>query len=120
MNPNKKEQQRQLWISRICDLEEGGMTQNEWCRSHDIPYSTLRYWINKLKKEAEVDADIMGTNWLKVDMSADTEVATLQIPEKEKNKNGCMNIRFGDFTIELQNGCDPNQIYEVLKVMKAL
>jgi hypothetical protein len=94
------------------------MTQSEWCNAHDIPYSTLRYWINRFKREAAVEA--METNWLKVDMSSGTEVATLQIPEKEKPNNGHMNIRFGDFTIELQDGCNPQQVYEVLKVMKAL
>lgn len=118
MNQNKKEEQRQLWLSRLCDLEESGVTQVEWCKNYDIPYSTLRYWVSKLKKE--VEADEMDTNWLKVDVSASTEVATLQVPEMAKDNNACMNIRFGDFTIELQSGCDPQQIYEVLKVMKAL
>ncbi|MGI6731448.1 MAG: IS66 family insertion sequence element accessory protein TnpA [Anaerovoracaceae bacterium] len=118
MNVNKREEQRQLWISRLCDLEESGMTQNEWCANHNIPYSTLRYWIAKLRKET--DANTVETNWLKVDMSAGTEVATLKVPEKEKNDDSYMIIRFGDFTIELHNGCDQRQFFEVLKVMKAI
>ncbi len=75
MNQIEKEAQRQLWIARICDLEESDLTQEEWCRNHNIPYSTLRYWLSKLKKEAENEG--RETNWLKVDMSAGNETATV-------------------------------------------
>ena len=114
----KKEEQRQLWISRLCDLEESGTTQEEWCKRHNVPYSTLRYWLSKLKKEAETEG--RGTNWLKVDMPAGNEVATVHIPEAAKPTVGGINIRFGEFTVELQNGCDPQRVYEVLRMLKAL
>lgn len=53
MNKTEREQQRQLWLARLCELEESEMTQEEWCNSKGIPYSTFRYWFRKLKKEAE-------------------------------------------------------------------
>lgn len=117
MNQREKEEQRQLWIARLCDLEESGMTQEDWCRSHKIPYSTLRYWISKLKKESEIES--RETNWLKVDMSASNEIATVRIPEAA-NTIGGINIRFGEFTVELQAGCDPQRVFEVLRMLKAL
>ena len=43
MNQREKEEQRQLWIARMCEMEESGLTQEEWCRSKEIPYSTMRY-----------------------------------------------------------------------------
>lgn len=117
MNQREKEEQRQLWIARLCDLEESGMTQEDWCRSHNIPYSTLRYWISKLKKESEIES--RDTNWLKVDMSAGNEIATVHIPETS-NTIGGINIRFGEFTVELQTGCDSQRVFEVLRMLKAL
>lgn len=117
MNQREKEEQRQLWIARLCDLEESGMTQEDWCKNHSIPYSTLRYWISKLKKEAETERQ--GTNWLKVDMSAGDEIATVRIPETSSTISG-INIRFGEFTVELQNGSDPQRVFEVLRMLKAL
>jgi predicted transcriptional regulator len=54
MNQREKEEYRQLWIARLCELSDSGMTQEEWCRQHNIPYSTLRYWISKLKQERTV------------------------------------------------------------------
>jgi len=118
MNQREKEEQRQLWIARVCDLEESGLTQEEWCKNHNIPYSTLRYWIRKLRREAETES--RETNWLKVDMSAGNEIATVHIPEVTENIVGGINIRFGEFTVELQNGCSPKQVFEVLRMLKAL
>ena len=119
MIENNKEDQRQLWIARIGDLHESGKTQEEWCRSHEIPYSTLRYWIRKLKKEAIVDED-GGTRWLKVDMDVGSAIKPLRLPGAGKSMNGCINVRIGDFTVELNSGCDPRQAYEVLRILKAL
>lgn len=119
MSENNKSDQRQLWIAKICDLHESGMTQEEWCRSHEIPYSTLRYWIRKLKKEAIVDED-GGTRWLKIDMAAGSVTKPLRLPETGNSMNGCINVQIGDFTVELNSGCDPRQVYEVLRILKAL
>jgi hypothetical protein len=118
MNQREKEEQRQLWIARICDLEESGLTQEEWCKDHNIAYSTLRYWLSKLKKEAATEG--RETNWLKVDMSAGNEIATVQIPEASSKHIGGINIRYGEFTVELQSGCDPQRVFEVLRMLKAL
>ncbi len=118
MNQREKEELQQLWIARICDLEESGLTQEVWCKNHSIPYSTLRYWLNKLKKEAEIDG--RETNWLKVDMSTGNEIATVQIPAASNKSIDGINIRFGEFTVELQSGCDPQRVFEVLRMLKAL
>jgi len=116
MNQNEKTDRRQLWISRMCDLEDSGMTQEEWCRSHNIAYSTFRYWISKLKKESESSK----TNWLKVDMTAGKEVASLRIPDIEKINTSCITIRIGDFTVELPSDADPQRAFEVLCMLKSV
>lgn len=117
MNQRGKEEQRRFWIARVCDLEDSGLMQEEWCKNHNIPYSTLRFWISNLKKEAETEGQ--ETNWLKADMSAGNEIATVHIPEASST-NGGINIRFGEFTVELQTGCDPQRVFEVLRMLKAL
>jgi hypothetical protein len=117
MNNQKREEQRQLWLSRVCEIEDSGMSQEDWCKSKKIPYSTLRYWVSKLKKEAA--AENQETNWLKVDVSPGKNISTLRVPEETVNGNG-INIRFGEFTVELQNGCDPQRIFDVLRILKSL
>lgn len=118
MNKTEKEQQRQLWFARLCELEESEMTQEEWCKSRGIPYSTFRYWFRKLKKEAE-DGN-RQTNWLKVDMPLGNKIAKIHLPEELETVAGSINIRFGEFTVEIQNGCDSQRISEVLRILRAL
>ena len=53
-------------------------------------------------------------------MMAGNEVAAIRIPDTKQNNNSTINIRFGDFTIELQSGCDSQRVFEVLRMLKAL
>lgn len=117
MNQREKGELRQLWIARMCEFSESGMTQEEWCKSHNIAYSTFRYWLSKLKKDEE--SETQQANWLKVDLSAGNEIATIKIPQIPKSTGG-MNIRFGEYTLELQDSCDPQRVFEVLRMLKAL
>lgn len=118
MNQREKEENRQLWIARLCELEESEMPQEEWCKSKGIAYSTFRYWFRKLKKESE--AEDQKTNWLRVDMPVGNQIAKIQFPEDCGAVSGSINIRFGEFTVELQNGCNPQRISEVLRILKTL
>ena len=119
MNSTQKEEQRQLWIARICDLTESGMTQEEWCRNHSIPVSTLRYWMRKLRNEAD-PAESEHSSWLKVDLSSGGMARPLELPGTHHHTEGGLNVRFGDFTLEIGTGSDLRQVYEVLRVLKAL
>ena len=67
--------QNQLWKERLDDLKTSGLTQKAWCQEHQIPQSTLRYWIRKLKSE-ESSA---SSSWMQLD-PADR---TLTIPDSE-------------------------------------
>ena len=86
MNNQNKEEQRQLWISRVCEIEDSGLSQEEWCKSKKIPYSTLRYWVSKLKKKIKTEAQ--QTNWLKIDTYPGKDIATLRIPEDKGSMHG--------------------------------
>lgn len=112
-------ERRQVWLSRINDLEESGMHQIEWCSRRGIPESTLRYWKKKLAQEAA--ASDRHINWMKVEVT-DSPVAQLRAPELPSTASPAtnINIKYGDFTVELPNACDPQHLYEVLRMLKAL
>lgn len=112
----KREAQRQLWISRLSDLGDSGMTQDEWCKSRSIPYSRLRYWITKLRKESASEDQTAG--WLKVDLASGTEIATIR-QEGALDSSG-INIRFGEFTVEVRKDCHPDQLLGILRTLKVL
>ena len=117
MTNQEREAMRQLWISRLADLGDSGMTQDEWCKSRNIPYSSLRYWITKLRKESLTENQ--AAQWLKVDVAPGMEIATIRPPESVPGSN-FISIRFSDFTVDIPNGCHGNQLLEVLRALKAL
>lgn len=109
-----KEEQRQLWFSRISDLAESGLTQLEWCRQKEISVSTLRYWIRKLR-EPEIDAD--GPHWLKVDVNPGNHIAHIDPPETRGLAEG-IKIKYGEFTVEFPIGCDAKSMLEILRLVQ--
>lgn len=118
MNQREREEQRQLWIARMCEMEESGLTQEEWCRGKGIPYSTMRYWLRKFKRETE--AKNGSVDWLKVDLSAEKGIASIYPASPTPFSSDYIRILFGEFTVELPVGCDLQQTMGVLQVLKAL
>lgn len=43
-----------LWSERIRGFRFSGQTCKDWCTEHQIPVSTMTYWIRKQKKEKNV------------------------------------------------------------------
>ena len=46
-----KDEKAGLWSERIQEFQSSGQTCRDWCTEHQIPVSTMTYWIRKLKKE---------------------------------------------------------------------
>ena len=43
---------RDIWVGVIRQLEESGLTHEQFADERNIPVSTLRYWIYRLRREA--------------------------------------------------------------------
>ena len=114
MNKSAQEEQRQLWLSRISDIVDSGLTQLEWCKRKEISLSTLRYWIRKLR---EPEIDEAEPRWLKVDVSTDNQIAHLKMPEIAKSAEG-IKIKYGEFTVEFPIGCDAQSMLDILRLVK--
>lgn len=55
-----KDEKAGIWDDRVQDFRSSGQTCREWCAEHQIPVSTMAYWIRKLEKEdaaSEVDTE---------------------------------------------------------------
>lgn len=46
-----KDEKAGLWFERIREFRSSGQTCRDWCTDHQIPVSTMTYWIRKLKQE---------------------------------------------------------------------
>lgn len=52
-----KEEKSSLWSQRIREFRSSGQTCKDWCGEHQLPVSTMTYWIRKLKREEESAGD---------------------------------------------------------------
>ena len=116
MNQLEKVDHRQLWLARISDLYESKMTQQEWCNKKKIPISTLRYWLRIMKKQIEKEKTDC---WLKVD-NAEYESSNFSVMEKSKPEINTINIKYGDFTIQIPNIYEPQRVFDLLRLLKSL
>lgn len=57
MDIDKKGSRYELWMKRIQDCRESGLTQKEWCEQNQISVSSFRYWISKMNKKNMDDSD---------------------------------------------------------------
>ncbi len=46
MNNDKHE----LWTERVNDFRSSGLTCKAWCDEHQVPTSTMGYWVRKLDR----------------------------------------------------------------------
>ena len=42
-----KEEKSSLWSQRIREFRSSGQTCKDWCGEHQLPVSTMTYWIRK-------------------------------------------------------------------------
>ena len=52
-----KEEKSSLWSQRIREFRSSGQTCKDWCEEHQLPVSTMTYWIRKFKKEEKYTGD---------------------------------------------------------------
>ena len=45
----KKEEKVLFWSERVQEFYSSGQTCRTWCQEHQVPVSTMSYWIRKLK-----------------------------------------------------------------------
>ena len=41
---------RELWTERVNDFRSSGLTCKAWCDEHQVPASTMGYWVRKLDR----------------------------------------------------------------------
>jgi len=105
---------RQLWLSRISDLADSGLTQTKWCSQKNIHLSTLRYWLSKLREPEEEPQ-----SWLCVDLPEGKNIATLP-QAAEDTYNVGIKISCGPYTVEFPSGCSRTAMVDVLQLVKEL
>ena len=107
----------QLWLARITDLAESGLSQREWCVRNNQSVSTLRYWIRRLRDK---EPEGQQPQWLKVNVPSKRGAFELDIPMDPSNKADALRVSCKGFTVEVPEGCNRNQVRELFELLQEL
>ena len=55
----KRLQQKTLWLSRIRNAYDSGLTRGEWCRKNHIAYTTFEGWEKRFIRSGEISTDMV-------------------------------------------------------------
>ena len=115
MSKQSKLEQQQLWLSRISDMAESGLTQIQWASQKNISVSTLRYWIRKLRVPEEDESQ----NWLQVDIPQGSNIASFPLPGPSTSL-GEIKITCGPYKVEFPVNYQVQAMADILRLIKDL
>ena len=96
----------ELWQNRLQELTASAMTQKEWCQKNNIPESTLRYWIRKLRPTGRVEKAADPEGWIHMPQRIGPE-----------STEGELILSSGGVQLILSRDADPGLRTRLLKVM---
>jgi hypothetical protein len=53
------ENKREYWASHIEKSKHSGLSQQKYCREHNLKYSTFKYWASRINKECKAAAGLV-------------------------------------------------------------
>lgn len=101
---NDHNNKRSLWIERIKNYKESGLTAAKWCEDNDIGIYTLRYWIHKLNKEKKMEN--IPSKLVPVTLSQSSAVDSCPIK-----------VTIGSSTVEVLPGFDIGAFQTVVRIL---
>lgn len=105
----------ELWTERIQDFYASGLSRKEWCREHQIPQSTLGYWIRKQKKDPIEPAPEKDPVFARLLSEQEISSGLLSMPGRAP-----VSIHLpGSVRIEIDSGCPAGLLASLFQVLKA-
>lgn len=100
---------RKRWETCVAEFRASGQSFPAWCAEHDVNVHTLRYWVQKLKREA-CTPEREPVQWLSVEVDG---------VRRHAITSGLV-VRIGDASVEVHPGCDLLLLREVVQALATL
>lgn len=110
----------QLWLSRIRDCRASGQTVSYWCEHNGVGIKSYYYWMRKIKREAFDALPAERKSKATAPTLNNTFFAELPKQIQDPAEGTAVVLRFGNTTLEIQNGADAATIENTLRVIKNL
>ena len=103
-------------------MRQSGQTQAKWCKEHDVSLNSLRRWIKTFNREKRQNKE---PGWLKFETGEDPLVGELLLPNTTADFSQTpftaaeISVTCGTITVRLPLTAAPEQIAQVISVLKA-
>ena len=135
MDPRVMELRIKKWITLIEEQAKSGMTKDEWCTMHGIERTTFFRWQKRVRAYLLDQCETQSSQSPSSIPSNNETVSFVELPSAQDSPEGMagrqcggatlpcgisssISIRYGDFSIELNEGVDEKQLSMVLRVLK--
>ena len=107
-----KEEKSSLWSGRVQEFRSSGQTCKGWCEEHQIPVSTMRYWIRRLDRKEKAIGD---TEPVFAKLPSESEIAMRDTAEG----SAAVSIYIsGCIRIETASSCPPELFRVLVRTLK--
>lgn len=107
-----KEEKSSLWSGRVQEFRSSGQTCKGWCEEHQIPVSTMRYWIRRLDRKEKAIGD---TEPVFAKLPSESEIAMRDTAEG----SAAVSIYIsGCIRIETAPSCPPELFRVLVRTLK--
>ncbi len=99
-------EKRSFWQTHVRAWGKSGLSQREYCRSHQLSSHNLAYWKKKFADEVSQPSKFVAV-----------PVVRQAVNHLDSNKSG-VTILVGDFTIKLANSFNPVVLSQAVVALK--
>lgn len=111
MTKNERIELRKLWEARVKEFLASGQTRAHWCANHQLKIHQLQYWIKKFRSTpCSTPSTSHANNWLSAEWKEEN-IAPSCAP---------LQLRYGQATLDIQPGFDPELLKKVVQVLVSL
>lgn len=107
-----------LWIRRIKECRESGMTVRAWCQANEINEKTYYYWLRKIKKEA-FEALPTECRQVPVPFSERKVFAEVHTARPACEENVAATVDIAGVRIDVHNGADDVTLQNIFRIVSA-
>ena len=134
MDPRVMELRIKKWIPLIEEQAKSGMTKDEWCAMHGIERTSFFRWQKRVREYLLDQCEVQSAQ-LASTIPSNNEVGFIELPSIQDCPAGMaeqrcgemiqnygappsISIRYGGFSIDLNDGVDEKLLSMVLRVLK--
>lgn len=135
MDPRVMELRIKKWIPLIEEQAKSGMTKDEWCAMHGIERTSFFRWQKRVREYLLAQCEAQSPQLPSSVPSNSNEVGFVELSSAQCSPAGMaqqrcgetipscsvppfISIRYGGFSIDLNDGVDEKQLSMVLRVLK--